>query len=140
VIDRIRRQRLALYQEIDNRRQEQVHLLSGFSRLFAAIILLESADVLIHARSKRSRFITLFHAATKSPTNACRESLGDHYYVFRHKSFRNHKRPVLAEADELLTRLRLLFCLSFEMQFINLASYEFGSLQIAELGKCSAAG
>jgi len=50
-------------------------------------------------------------------------------------NMRNHKRPVLAEADELLTRLRLLFRMSFEMQFITLASYEFGSRQIAELGK-----
>jgi hypothetical protein len=33
----------------------------------------------------------------------------------------------LGEADELLSRLRLLFRMSFEMQFINFASYEFGS-------------
>ncbi len=50
-------------------------------------------------------------------------------------NMRNHKRPALAEADEVLTRLRLLLRMSFEMQFINLASYEFGSRQIAELGK-----
>jgi len=50
-------------------------------------------------------------------------------------NMRGNKLSALEEADELLTRLRLLFRMSFEMQFINFASYEFGSRQIAELGK-----
>ncbi len=48
---------------------------------------------------------------------------------------RNEKRPMLEQADEVLTRLRILVRLSFDMQFISLKSYEFGSGQIAELGK-----
>ena len=50
-------------------------------------------------------------------------------------NMRSNKRPVLQQADEVLTRLRLLLRMSFDMKFINLQSYEFGSLQIAELGK-----
>ena len=50
-------------------------------------------------------------------------------------NMRSSKLQGLHEADEVLTRLRLLFRMSFEMKFINLASYEFGSQQIAELGK-----
>ncbi|MCG8345557.1 MAG: diversity-generating retroelement protein Avd [Chlorobiales bacterium] len=42
---------------------------------------------------------------------------------------------LLRQADENLTRLRLLICLSHDMQFLNLKSYEYGSRQIAELGK-----
>ena len=50
-------------------------------------------------------------------------------------NMRNVKRPLLEQADEVLTRLRILVRLSFDMQFISLNSYEFGSSQIAELGK-----
>ena len=50
-------------------------------------------------------------------------------------NMRNDKRPLLEQADEVLTRLRILVRLSFDMQFISLNSYEFGSSQIAELGK-----
>ena len=50
-------------------------------------------------------------------------------------NMRNEKRPLLEQADEVLTRLRLLVRLSFDMKFISLSSYEFGSSQIAELGK-----
>ena len=50
-------------------------------------------------------------------------------------NMRGNKLAVLHDADEVLTRLRLLFRMSFEMKFINLTSYEFGSQQIAELGK-----
>lgn len=50
-------------------------------------------------------------------------------------NMRGSKRSALEQADEVLTRLRLLFRISFEMKFINLNSYEFGSCQIAELGK-----
>jgi hypothetical protein len=46
-------------------------------------------------------------------------------------NMRGNKLSALEEADELLTRLRLLFRMSFEMQFINFASYEFGRQQIA---------
>ncbi|MEI6757310.1 MAG: diversity-generating retroelement protein Avd [Chlorobium sp.] len=48
---------------------------------------------------------------------------------------RSNKKPLLERADEVLTKLRLLVRLSFEMKFINLNSYEFASSQIAELGK-----
>jgi hypothetical protein len=50
-------------------------------------------------------------------------------------NMRNEKRPMLEQADEVLTRLRILVRLSFDMKFISLKSYEFGSGQIAELGK-----
>ncbi|TLU88053.1 MAG: diversity-generating retroelement protein Avd [Chlorobium sp.] len=50
-------------------------------------------------------------------------------------NMRNEKRPLLEQADEVLTRLRILVRLSFDMQFISLNSYEFASSQIAELGK-----
>ena len=50
-------------------------------------------------------------------------------------NMRGNKFPALYEADEALTRLRLLFRMSFEMKLINLTSFEFGSQQIAELGK-----
>jgi hypothetical protein len=50
-------------------------------------------------------------------------------------NMRNDKRPLLEQADEVLTRLRILVRLSFDMQFISLNSYEFGSSQIVELGK-----
>ena len=48
---------------------------------------------------------------------------------------RHEKLPFLEQADEALTRLRILVRLSFDMKFISLNSYEFGSLQIVELGK-----
>jgi hypothetical protein len=50
-------------------------------------------------------------------------------------NMRSNKKLVLEQADEVLTKLRLLVRLSFEMKFITLQSYEFGSKQIAELGK-----
>ena len=50
-------------------------------------------------------------------------------------NMRSEKRPLLKEADEMLTRLRLLFRMSFDLKFISPVSYEFGSKQIAELGK-----
>ena len=50
-------------------------------------------------------------------------------------NMRNEKRPLLEQADEVLTQLRILVRLSFDMQFISLNSYEFASCQIAELGK-----
>ncbi len=50
-------------------------------------------------------------------------------------NMRREKLPLLTRADETLARLRLLFRLSFEMRFIDLTSYEFGSHQIDELGK-----
>jgi 23S rRNA-intervening sequence protein len=50
-------------------------------------------------------------------------------------NMRSSKLPALHEADGVLTRLRLLFRMSFEMKFINITSFEFGSQQIAELGK-----
>ncbi|ACF44390.1 diversity-generating retroelement protein Avd [Pelodictyon phaeoclathratiforme] len=50
-------------------------------------------------------------------------------------NMRNVKRPLLEQADEVLTRLRILVRLSFDMKFISLNSYEFGSSQISELGK-----
>jgi hypothetical protein len=48
---------------------------------------------------------------------------------------RTAKRSLLFEADEMLTRLRLLVRLSYDMKFINQHAYEHASLQIAELGK-----
>jgi hypothetical protein len=50
-------------------------------------------------------------------------------------NMRRDKLPLLKRADEALARIRLLFRLSYEMQFITLKSYEFGSLQLVELGK-----
>jgi len=50
-------------------------------------------------------------------------------------NMRRDKLPLLRRADEALARLRLLFRLSYEMKFINLKSYEFGSRQLIELGK-----
>jgi hypothetical protein len=48
---------------------------------------------------------------------------------------RKDKLPLLRRADEALVKLRLLFRLSYEMRFINLKSYEYGSKQLVELGK-----
>ncbi|MFQ5771092.1 MAG: diversity-generating retroelement protein Avd [bacterium] len=50
-------------------------------------------------------------------------------------NMRKEKLPLLRKADEALARLRLLFRLSYEMRFINLKSYEFGSKQVNELGR-----
>ena len=50
-------------------------------------------------------------------------------------NMRKDKRPVLKRADEALARLRLLFRLSYEMRFVNLKSYEYGSKQMNELGR-----
>jgi len=50
-------------------------------------------------------------------------------------NMRSNRVSLLRQADEDLTRLRLLVRLSYDMQFLNLKSYEYGSSQIAELGK-----
>lgn len=50
-------------------------------------------------------------------------------------NMRKDKVPLLRRADEALARIRLLFRLSFEMHFIDVQSYEFGSRQLVELGK-----
>ncbi len=50
-------------------------------------------------------------------------------------NMRQDKLPLLKKADEALARLRLLFRLSYEMRFVNLKSYEFGSKQVNELGR-----
>ena len=50
-------------------------------------------------------------------------------------NMRRDKLPLLKKADEALARLRLLFRLSYEMRFLNLKSYEFGSKQVNELGR-----
>jgi len=50
-------------------------------------------------------------------------------------NMRKDKLPLLRQADETLARLRLLFRLSYEMRFVNLQSYEYGSKSLAELGR-----
>ncbi len=50
-------------------------------------------------------------------------------------NLRRDKLPLLKRADEALARIRLLFRLSYEMRFINLKSYEYGSGQLTELGR-----
>ena len=50
-------------------------------------------------------------------------------------NMRRNKVPLLRQADESLTRLRLLLRLSYEMRFINFKSYSFGSENLVELGK-----
>ncbi|MCH7681939.1 diversity-generating retroelement protein Avd [candidate division KSB1 bacterium] len=50
-------------------------------------------------------------------------------------NMRKDKMPLLRKADEALARLRLLFRLSYELRFVNLKSYEFGSKQVNELGR-----
>jgi hypothetical protein len=50
-------------------------------------------------------------------------------------NMRRDKLPLLKRADESLSRLRLLFRLSYEMHFINIDSYNFGSGKLVELGK-----
>lgn len=48
---------------------------------------------------------------------------------------RQNRLPLLFQADERLIKVRMLFRMSYEMQFINVKSYEFGSRQLVELGK-----
>ncbi len=50
-------------------------------------------------------------------------------------NMRRDKLPVLRRADEALARLRLLLRLSYEMRFVTLKSYEYGSRCLVELGK-----
>ncbi len=50
-------------------------------------------------------------------------------------NMRRNKIPLLRQADECLTRVRLLFRLSYEMRFVNLKTYKFGSENLVELGK-----
>lgn len=50
-------------------------------------------------------------------------------------NMRANRISLLKQADEQLTRLRLLVRLSYDMQFLNFKSYEYGSSRIAELGK-----
>ena len=50
-------------------------------------------------------------------------------------NLRRDKLPILKRADEELAKLRLLFRLSYEMRFLNLKSYEYGSRQLNELGR-----
>ncbi len=50
-------------------------------------------------------------------------------------NMRSNKLPLLKLADETLARVHLLFRMSFEMHFLNLKSYKFGSLKLVELGK-----
>ncbi|MBN1483076.1 diversity-generating retroelement protein Avd [candidate division KSB1 bacterium] len=50
-------------------------------------------------------------------------------------NMRKDKVPLLRRADEALIRLRLLLRLSFDLKFITIQSYEFGSQNIVELGK-----
>ena len=50
-------------------------------------------------------------------------------------NMRKDKVPLLRKADEALARLRLLFRLSYELRFVNLKFYEFGSKQVNELGR-----
>ncbi|MCX5645097.1 MAG: four helix bundle protein [Phycisphaerae bacterium] len=52
-------------------------------------------------------------------------------------NMRQDKLPLLRRADEALARLRLLFRLSYELRFINLTSYEYGS---GKLDRSRAAG
>ena len=59
----------------------------------------------------------------------------DFIELTRVANMRRDKRPLLKRADEALERIRLLMRLSYEMRFINLTSYEFGSRQLIELGK-----
>ena len=50
-------------------------------------------------------------------------------------NMRKNKLPLLISADEKLSHFKTLFRLSYELQFINLKSYEFGARQSVELGK-----
>ena len=48
---------------------------------------------------------------------------------------RQHKLPLLKEANEALVKMRLLFRLSYEMRFIKFNSYEYVSALMNELGR-----
>lgn len=48
---------------------------------------------------------------------------------------RQHKLPLLKQADEALLKARLLFRLSYELRFVNFKSYEYGSEKLQELGR-----
>jgi len=50
-------------------------------------------------------------------------------------NMRRDKLPLLRRADEALVRVRLLLRLSYEMRFINMKSYEYGSTRLVELGR-----
>ncbi len=50
-------------------------------------------------------------------------------------NMRRDKLPLLRQADEALARLRLLFRLSYEMRFINVTSFKYGSGKLVELGR-----
>ncbi len=50
-------------------------------------------------------------------------------------NMRRDKLPLLNRADEVLTCVRLLFRLSYELRFINIQSYEFGTTRLVELGR-----
>jgi hypothetical protein len=50
-------------------------------------------------------------------------------------NMRRDKLPLLKQADEALVRLRMLLRLSYEMRFINMKSYEYGSTRLVELGR-----
>jgi len=84
----------------------------------------------------------LLHHTGKFP-KSCRFSLGvkiengilDFIEITTVANMRKEKLPMLKRADEVLARIRILFRLSFEMRFINLNSYEYGSRQLVELGK-----
>jgi hypothetical protein len=50
-------------------------------------------------------------------------------------NMRPNRLGMLREADEHLMRLRLLIRMSFDLQFLNVTSYEYGSRSLAELGR-----
>ncbi len=50
-------------------------------------------------------------------------------------NMRREKIPLLNRADEVLSCMKMLFRLSFEMRFISITSYEFGSKQLVEMGR-----
>ena len=50
-------------------------------------------------------------------------------------NMRKNKLPLLGSADEKLTHFKTLFRLSYELEFINLRSYEYGARQSVELGR-----
>ncbi len=50
-------------------------------------------------------------------------------------NMRRDKLPLLKRADESLAQLKIIFRLSYDMRFITIKSYEFGSRQMDELGR-----
>ena len=50
-------------------------------------------------------------------------------------NMREHKLPLLRNADEALLKAKLLFRLSYELRFVNFKSYEYGSEKLQELGR-----